>query len=92
MVVGIKECAKMYAKKFGVSVTKADTYIRNTLDIIDDAVADKGGVRFENHFSITAVDRAARVGRNPSTGEVIEIPAKKGIKFKASQSMKDSVQ
>jgi DNA-binding protein HU-beta len=35
--------------------------------------------------------RKAREGRNPQTGETIQIPAKTALKFRLSKSMKDSV-
>ena len=40
-------------------------------------------------FSVT--DRAAREGRNPATGEIIQISARKSVKFKAGKNLKDSV-
>ena len=36
-------------------------------------------------------DRKAREGRNPATGETIQIPAKTTLKFRVGKSMKDSV-
>ena len=35
--------------------------------------------------------RAARAGRNPATGETIQIPAKKKIAFRAAKELKDAV-
>jgi len=35
--------------------------------------------------------KAARLGRNPQTGETIEIPAKKLVKFKATKTLSDAV-
>ncbi|MCM2494575.1 HU family DNA-binding protein [Burkholderia glumae] len=40
-------------------------------------------------FSVGA--RAARTGRNPSTGEEIKIPASRAPKFKAGKGLKDAV-
>ncbi len=40
---------------------------------------------------LVMVDRAARVGRNPQTGEEIQIPAKRVLKFKISKVCKDAV-
>ena len=37
------------------------------------------------------VERKARVGRNPATGEAIKIPAKKVVKFRIAKSFKDSI-
>lgn len=36
-------------------------------------------------------DRAARAGRNPSTGAAIQIPAKRVVKFRIAKSLKDAV-
>ena len=36
-------------------------------------------------------ERAARMGRNPATGETIQIAASKGVGFKAGKSLKDSL-
>ena len=37
------------------------------------------------------VDRKARMGRNPQTGEAIKIPAKTVVKFRLAKAFKDSV-
>ncbi|OAM15246.1 DNA-binding protein [Eikenella corrodens] len=37
------------------------------------------------------VETAARTGRNPQTGEPVEIPAKRKIKFNPTQALKDLV-
>ena len=36
-------------------------------------------------------DRAARMGRNPATGEAIQIPAKRVVKFQVSKAAKDAI-
>ncbi len=40
---------------------------------------------------LVRVDRKARVGRNPATGESIKIPAKKVVKFRVAKAAKDSI-
>lgn len=40
---------------------------------------------------LVVVDRAARTGRNPATGETIQIPAKKAVKFRIAKACKDAV-
>ncbi|OGP15368.1 MAG: DNA-binding protein [Deltaproteobacteria bacterium GWA2_55_10] len=40
---------------------------------------------------LVLVDRPARTGRNPRTGEEIQIPAKKAVKFRLSKACKDEV-
>jgi DNA-binding protein HU-beta len=40
---------------------------------------------------LVRVDRKARTGRNPSTGEIIKIPAKKVVRFRVAKSAKDAI-
>jgi DNA-binding protein HU-beta len=40
---------------------------------------------------IVLVQRKARVGRNPQTGEAIKIPAKKVVKFRVAKAAKDAI-
>jgi DNA-binding protein HU-beta len=40
---------------------------------------------------LVRVDRKARIGRNPATGESIKIPAKKVVKFRVAKSVKDAI-
>ena len=40
---------------------------------------------------LVRVDRKARLGRNPATGETIKIPAKKVVKFRVAKAVRDSI-
>jgi DNA-binding protein HU-beta len=40
---------------------------------------------------LVRVDRKARTGRNPATGEAIKIPAKKVVKFRVAKAVKDAI-
>jgi len=58
------------------------------------AVALKGGdtVSIIGFGTFSVKERAARTGRNPQTGAVIEISASKTPSFKAGKALKDAVQ
>ena len=40
---------------------------------------------------LVLVNRAARMGRNPATGETISIPAKRVVKFRVAKACKDAI-
>ena len=40
---------------------------------------------------LVRVDRKARMGRNPATGDAIKIPAKKVVKFRVAKAAKDAI-
>jgi nucleoid DNA-binding protein len=62
--------------------------------IFDDVVAAlKNGdkVNISGFGTFQAANRKARTGRNPKTGEAIEIPASRSAKFKPGKSLKDAL-
>jgi DNA-binding protein HU-beta len=72
------------------------TSAARALDAFTDsvAVALKGGenVSIIGFGTFSVKERAARTGRNPQTGAVIEISASKTPSFKAGKALKDAVQ
>jgi DNA-binding protein HU-beta len=74
-----------------VEITKAQA--EAALDTLVD-LAYKGaeeGFTVPGLGKLVKVDRAARTGRNPSTGETIQIAAKKVLKFRIAKAAKDAI-
>lgn len=69
--------------------------VEAVLDIYTDTIvkALEGGevAKIHNVGTLKVQDRAARKGRNPKTGEVIDIPASKRVSFSISQHLKTIV-
>ncbi len=74
-----------------LSKTDATQVIEATLDCIADALKGGDEVRLVGFGTFSVAHRAASVGRNPRTGEKINIPASKNPKFKAGKALKDAV-
>jgi DNA-binding protein HU-beta len=51
----------------------------------------KNGFTLPGLGKLVLVNRKARMGRNPATGEAIKIPAKKVVKFRVSKAAKDAI-
>ncbi len=51
----------------------------------------RNGFTFPGVGKLVVVDRKARLGRNPATGEPIQIPAKRVLKFRIAKQAKDAV-
>lgn len=62
-----------------------------TINAIIDALGKGDDVSLVGFGTFTVKSRAARTGRNPRTGEVIQISAAKVPTFKAGKALKDSV-
>lgn len=74
--------------------TKADA--SKTLDALVDTIISElktgGQVVLPGFGTFSVGNRAARTGRNPKTGEAIEIKATRVAKFKAGKNLKEAVQ
>ena len=74
-------------------LTKADAgrAVDGVFDSIASALASGDDVRIVGFGSFSVANRAASTGRNPRTGEEIQIPASKQPKFKAGAPLKSAV-
>ncbi|MNR54739.1 DNA-binding protein HU [compost metagenome] len=74
-----------------MSVDKASKTVNAVFDIISEALSAGDSYSQDKFGTFKTVDRAPRKGRNPQTGEEIEIDAKKAVKLVVSGHLKDSV-
>ena len=74
-------------------LTKADAgrAVDGVFDSIVSALKSGGDVRIVGFGTFSVAQRAATTGRNPRTGETIQIKASKQPKFKAGAPLKDAV-
>ena len=79
------------AQKTDLTKKESEAAINATLDAIVGALASEEKVVLVGFGTFETKKRAARKGRNPSTKEVINIPASKAPVFKAGKGMKDKV-
>ncbi|HSD33883.1 MAG TPA: HU family DNA-binding protein [Alphaproteobacteria bacterium] len=75
----------------GMSRTDATRAVDGVFDAITDALKKGDEVRLVGFGTFTVARRAASEGRNPRTGEKIQIPASKQPKFKAGKGLKDAI-
>jgi DNA-binding protein HU-beta len=85
------ELIKSLAKKFELSKIKADEVIKHILGSIADTLSKNKSAAFIGFGTFCVKKRAARKGRNPSTGEAIKIAARKVVKFSVGKKLKDTV-
>ena len=80
--------AKM-AEKSELSKKQAEAALNAFTDTIAEALKAGDKVQMMGFGTFEVKERAARIGRKPSTGETITIPAKKTPAFKAGKGFKD---
>jgi len=79
------------SEKTGLSKNDTTKTVDGVLDTIENQLKQGGDVRLVGFGTFSVSNRAASEGRNPRTGEKIQIPASKQPKFKAGKGLKDSV-
>ena len=79
------------AAKADISKKDAETALKATIESIEEALKNDEKVVLVGFGTFSVKERAARTGRNPSTGKSIKIAASKAPKFKAGKALKDSV-
>ena len=79
------------ADKAKVTKKEAAAAVDAVLDVIAEALAAGEDVKITGFGGFEVKARAARTGRNPKTGEAVEIPASKYVAFSAGSALKDKV-
>ena len=84
------ELIEAVVKSSGMTKSDASKAVKTALDVMGKALKKGNSVRTTlGTFSV--YKRGRRKGRNPATGEAIKIRASKGVRFKASKTLKDKV-
>lgn len=69
----------------------ATRYVDMIFETIKDTLAQGNGVKISGFGNWTVNQKRSRTGRNPQTGEAMEITARKVVKFKYSQVLRDII-
>ena len=77
------------AEQTDLNRKQAENALNAFIDVVTEALKEGDKVQLMGFGTFEVKERAARTGRKPSTGETIEIPAKKIPTFKAGKGFKD---
>jgi len=86
-----KELGEKLADKIKVSKAEAGRIVDDILTLVVDDLKAGEKVNIAGFCVLQVKQRAARIGRNPKTGEQIQIKAKKVVKFRALKDLKEAV-
>ncbi|MCI6860613.1 MAG: HU family DNA-binding protein [Prevotella sp.] len=81
------ELVKKIAEKAEISQAQAKSVLEATLESVKEALQGGDSVQLIGFGTFSVSERAARTGKNPRTGEQIQIAAKKIAKFKAGAGL-----
>jgi len=79
------------ADRAGVDRKVADGVMATFVEVVTESVAKGEPVAISGFAKFARVDRAARMGRNPQTGEPLKIAASRRVRITALKAFKDAV-
>jgi DNA-binding protein HU-beta len=85
------QLVKELAEATGTNGKVAKAFVENYAAIAVRETKKNGLFVLPGVGRLVRVDRKARMGRNPATGEAIKIPAKKVVKFRVAKIVKDAI-
>jgi DNA-binding protein HU-beta len=85
------QIVSFFAKKFDLSKKSALTVIDEMAALAVAETKKVGAFTFPGIGKLVLVKRKARVGRNPATGEPINIPAKTVVKMRVAKACKEAI-
>jgi DNA-binding protein HU-beta len=90
-IVTLKQLAAEVAEKHDMPKKAAETVLADVIGSIGKSLKKGAKIRIAGLGILQVRKRAARMGRNPQTGEAIKIKASKKIAFRAAKELKDSI-
>lgn len=85
-----QELIKHVAEHAEVTAKQAEAVINSLTTTILDTVRAGGELQITDLGKFGSVERAAKTGRNPKTGEAIQIAAKRAAKFSPAKRLKEA--
>ena len=70
---------------------QAKAFLEGFTRIVEREMRNEGDVPLAGLGKFRVINRQARTGRNPMTGQAIQIPAKTVVKFTVAKALKDSI-
>ena len=86
-----RELVAALAERTGTEKKAADAFLSAFTEIVTETVAAGDPVAISGFAKFARVERAARMGRNPATGEAIKIAASKKARITPLKAFKDAV-
>jgi DNA-binding protein HU-beta len=75
------------AGRLDISTTEARTLLEGVLDGITETLVNDSIVKLADFGTFEVTKRKPRMGRNPRTGERLNIPERRAVTFKAARSL-----
>jgi DNA-binding protein HU-beta len=90
-VVTLKHLAAEIAAKQGMTKVQVQAVLDGFIELLGKNLKKGEKIRVPSLGIFSVAKRAARMGRNPATGEAIKIKASKKVRFRVAKDLKESI-
>lgn len=87
MIIDKPKLVTALSKKMGCKKYEAEEFLNAFIDVMRECLLAGDTVKIMNLFKAEVKEYKGRIGRNPRTGDLIEIPSHKRVKITASESL-----
>ena len=86
-----KDLVRAMALKTEMTQKDVELFLNSFQEVIVETLQKGEEIKLTGFIAFSVTQREARVGRNPKTSEIIQIPSKKSVKAKIGKTLKDAV-
>jgi DNA-binding protein HU-beta len=90
-LVTLRQLAGSIGEAHGISLKQANEVLAGTVALISEHLKKGARIRIAGLGTLEVRKRSARMGRNPATGEAIEIKASKKVAFRAAKDLSETI-
>ena len=90
-LVTLRQLASAIGEAHGLSQKQANEVLAGTIALIGEHLKKGARIRIAGLGTLEVRKRSARMGRNPATGEAIEIKASKKVAFRAAKDLSEAI-
>lgn len=87
MIINKEKIVTALSKKMGCTKQDADKFLNAFIDVMRECLLAGDTVKIMNLFKAEVKEYKGRIARNPKTGDSIEIPSHKKVKFTVSEKL-----
>ena len=91
MLASKKQVAERVARKLAVSREAAMGFVSVVVDAQRETLVEHGGVLMRGLGTFRVVEHAESRARNPRTQEIVVVPARKRVKFRAGRALREAL-
>lgn len=91
MTLTKSQITEQIIERIGFTKIKSDALVESLIELMKKSLESGNDVLISNFGKLQVKDKKIRKGRNPATGETMDLPARRVVTFKAATNLRDKI-